>query len=50
MYWAAEKPKYVTRDNLVLYDADFYQTKRALMTKHWQGSFIFIITALVKLP
>ena len=27
MYRAAEKPKYVTSDDLVLYDAEYYQTK-----------------------
>ena len=27
MYRAAEKPKYVTSDGLVLYDAEYYQTK-----------------------
>ena len=27
MYWAAEKPKYVTSNDLVLSDAEYYQTK-----------------------
>ena len=27
MYRAAEKPKYVTSDDLVLSDAEYYQTK-----------------------
>ena len=27
MYRAAEKPKYVTNDDLVLSDAEYYQTK-----------------------
>ena len=49
MYWAAEKPKCVTSDDLVLPDAEHYQTKKALMTKYWHVSYVFIITALVKL-
>ena len=46
---AADKPKYVTSDDLVLSDAEYYQ-KRSLMNKNWHVPYVFIITALVKLP
>ena len=45
MYRAAEKPKYVTSDDLVLSDAE-----RGINDKVLACFLCFIITALVKLP
>ena len=44
MYREAEKSKYFTSDDLVL------SKKRTLMTQNGHVSYIYITTALVKLP